>query len=276
LPHHLEHPHRAHIDRRCRCLRTCRLTARLLRLSCLTTRLVRLSCRAARLVVRSRLFRLRSWRAALLHRGTRRLAIGRRLLPQEGNARQGEQGRHQRCTCSHGRILRWLFHAPHRQACFVAHARVSKDGATSVPNRLLPHGQTQRPDPKPICRLPLKDRLNSHSPWPRNLSAHRVILAVSKTPIPRARSTARAAAVRSRNVSQFLHSVPGGGYGIVAFILQRKACSNRTTCKTNAAHFSAPLVETGQNCRWSHSQVNRKPRVCAWPSPTQQPTPIMS
>jgi hypothetical protein len=76
---------------------------------------------------------------------------------------------------------------------FVAHARVSKDEATSVANRLLPHGQTQRPDPKPICRLPLKDRLNSHSPWPRNLSAHRVILAVSKTPIPRARSTARAA-----------------------------------------------------------------------------------
>jgi hypothetical protein len=51
----------------------------------------------------------------------------------------------------------------------------------------------------------------------------------------------RGAAVRSRNVSQFLHSVPGGGYGIVAFILQRKACSNRTTCKTNAAHFSAPF-----------------------------------
>ena len=158
-----------------------------------------------------------------------------------GECSSGRTGSPPTLYCFHGRILRSLFHAPHRQACFVAHARVSKDEATSVPNRLLPHGQTQRPDPKPICRLPLKDRLNSHSPWPRNLSAHRVILAVSKTPIPRARSTARAAAVRSRNVSQFLHSVPGGGYGIVAFILQRKACSNRTTCKTNAAHFSAPF-----------------------------------
>ena len=276
MPHHLEHPHRAHIDRRCRCLRTCRLTARLLGLSCLTTRLVRLSCRAARLVVRSRLFRLRSWRAALLHRGTRRLAIGRRLLPQEGNARQGEQGRHQRCTCFHGRILRWLFHAPHRQACFVARARVSKDEATSVPNRLLPHGQTQRPDPKPICRLPLKDRLNSHSPRPRNLSAHRVILAVSKTPIPRARSTARAA-LRSAAATSASFFTP---FQVGDMVSSHSSCNEKPVPTERPAklmpHTSLhPLVETGQNCRWSHSQVNRKPRVCAWPSPTQQPTPIM-
>jgi len=148
LPHHLEPPHRAHIDRRCRCLRTCRLTARLLGLSCLTTRLVRLSCRAARLVVRSRLFRLRYWRAALLHRGTRRLAIGRRLLPQEGNARQGEQGRHQRCTvfmggssvrCSMPRIVKlalWRMHGFRKMgqpACQTACCRMVK------PNGLIPN-----------------------------------------------------------------------------------------------------------------------------------------
>jgi hypothetical protein len=194
-----------------------------------------------------------------------------------GECSSGRTGSPPTLYCFHGRILRSLFHAPHRQACFVAHARVSKDEATSVPNRLLPHGQTQRPDPKPICRLPLKDRLNSHSPRPRNLSAHRVILAVSKTPIPRARSTARAA-LRSAAATSASFFTP---FQVGDMVSSHSSCNEKPVPTERPAklmpHTSLhPLVETGQNCRWSHSQVNRKPRVCAWPSPTQQPTPIMS